>query len=273
MEPAPYRMRCPMELGPPVPGARLTRRQLRRLLGSMPAWAPLESAVDQRVELGDGLVRERVTYQTEPGERVAAYLLLPGRPRRGRPAVLCLHQHAGQFDLGKSEPVGLAGHPEQRYAIELARRGFVTLTPDHLCFEERRDARLPDGQLERFEFTRRVTMGSTLQAKMTWDAVRAVDYLRERREVGRRIGCIGHSLGGQQALILAALDRRVAAGVSSCGFATLATIFRDGINHNFAAYLPGLGERGDMGDVLALVAPRPFLVVAGRADRIFPVDG
>jgi dienelactone hydrolase len=157
--------------------------------------------------------------------------------------------------------------------LQLARRGFVTLTPDHLCFEERRDRRLPDGQFERFEFTRRVTLGSTLQAKLTWDAIRAVDYLRERGEVGRRIGCVGHSLGGQQTLVLAALDRRIAAAVSSCGFATLATIFRDAINHNFSAYLPGLGLSGDMGDVLALVAPRPFLVVAGRTDRIFPIDG
>ena len=262
-----------MELGPAASGARLTRRQLRRLLRRMPAWAPLEARVEERVELGDGLVHERLTYQVEPGERVAAYLLLPARARRGRPAVLCLHQHAGQFDLGKSEPAGLGGNPEQHYALELARRGFVTLTPDHLCFEERRDARLPDAQFERFEFTRRVTLGSTLQAKLTWDAIRAVDYLRERPEVGRRVGCIGHSLGGQQTLFLAALDRRIAAAVSSCGFASLATIFRDGINHNFAAYLPGLGERGDMGDLLALVAPRPFLVVAGRADRIFPIDG
>ena len=262
-----------MELGPPVAGPRLNRRQLRRLLGRMPAWAPLEPRVEERVQLDDGLVRERVSYQVEPGERVAAYLLLPARRRPGRPAVLCLHQHAGQFDLGKSEPTGLAGNPEQHYALELAQRGFVTLTPDHLCFEERRDPRLPDQQFERFEFTRRVTLGSTLQAKLTWDAIRAVDYLRERPEVGRRIGCIGHSLGGQQALLLSAIDRRIAAGVSSCGFATLATIFRDAVNHNFAAYLLGLGERGDMGDVLALVAPRPFLVVAGRADRIFPIDG
>src|SRR6185503_6414815 len=131
----------------------------------------------------DGLVRERVTYQVEPGERVPAYVLLPRRQRRGQPAVLCLHQHAGQYDLGKSEPAGLAGNPEQHYALQLARRGFVTLTPDHLCFEERRDPRLPDAQFERFEFTRRVTLGSTLQAKLSGDAIRALDYLRARAEV------------------------------------------------------------------------------------------
>ncbi|HEV8633775.1 MAG TPA: dienelactone hydrolase family protein [Chloroflexota bacterium] len=264
-----------LELGPDgdAEGGRLTRRQLRRLLGRMPPWAPLEPRVEERAETEPGLVRERVTYQVEPGERVPAFLFAPARRRPGRPAVLCLHQHAGQFELGKSEPAGLAGNPEQHYALELARRGFITLAPDHLCFEERRDPRLPDGQYERFEFTRRLTLGSTLQAKLSWDAIRAVDYLRARPEAGGRIGCVGHSLGGQQTLMLAALDRRIAAAVSSCGFSTLATIFRDGINHNFAAYAHGLGEHGDMGDVLALVAPRPFLVVAGRTDRIFPIDG
>src|SRR5688500_2669480 len=113
-----------MELGPAVAGPRLTRRQLRRLLGRMPSWAPLDPRVEERVDLGDGLVRERVSYQAEPGERIAAFLLLPARALPGRPAVLCLHQHAGQFDLGKSEPAGLAGNPEQHYALELARRGF-----------------------------------------------------------------------------------------------------------------------------------------------------
>jgi dienelactone hydrolase len=190
-----------------------------------------------------------------------------------RPAVLCLHQHAGQFELGKSEPAGLAGNPEQHYALALARRGYVTLTPDFLGFEDRRDARLDGAAYERFEFTRRLVHGSTLQAKYSFDATRAVDYLLTRPEVdGTRLGCLGHSLGGQQTLFTTALDSRIGAAVSSCGFATYAAIFREAINHNFAAYVPGLAD-DDFGDVLALVAPRPFLAVVGNADRIFPFDG
>jgi dienelactone hydrolase len=256
----------------------LTRARLFELLGSLPAAAPLEPAVEERIRLAaaDGeheVLRERVSYQVEPGERVTAYLFLPASfgPLA---AVLCLHQHAGQFDLGKSEPAGLAGNPEQHYALELARRGYVTLVADHLCFEERRDPALEGAAFERFEFTRRVSHGSSLQAKYSSDAMRALDLLVARPEVDpARIGCVGHSLGGQQALFLAALDERIRVGVSSCGFASLATIFRDRINHNFAAYLPGLAAEADLGDVLALVAPRPFFVGVGRADRIFPIDG
>ena len=63
------------------------------------------------------------------------------------------------------------------------------------------------------------------------------------------------------------------AAVSLCGFASMKTVLRDGINHNFGAYVPGWLEHGDVGDLLTEVAPRAFLALNGAADRIFPVDG
>jgi dienelactone hydrolase len=254
------------------------------LLGRWPELAPLDARVEERVDLGD-VVRERISYAVEPGERVPAYLFVPGdvRPGERRAGVLAHHQHAGQFHLGKSEVAGLAGNPEQAYALELARRGYVMLAPDAICFEERSPHKgtldpplepAPGRDFERFEFTRRVLHGSCLQTKMVWDMQRGLDYLASRSDVdASRLGCIGHSLGGQQALFLAALDERVRATVSSCGFASMQTVLRDGINHNFGAYVPGWLEHGDVGDLLAEVAPRAFLAVNGAADRIFPVDG
>jgi dienelactone hydrolase len=251
----------------------LDRETLRRRLGDLPELAPLDARTEEAADLG-GVVRERVSFQVEPGERAPGYLFRPAEASGPLAAVLCLHQHAGQFEMGKSEPAGLVGNPEQHYALELARRGYVTLTFDQICFEERQNPQLAGQLFERFEFTRRVSLGSSLQAKMSSDAMRALDYLAARPEVDpARLGCIGHSLGGQQSLFLAALDERIRCGVSSCGFASLATIFRDRINHNFGAYVPGLAKHGDLGDVLALVAPRAFLVGVGRADRIFPIDG
>ena len=119
-----------------------------------------------------------------------------------------------------------------------------------------------------------MTEGKTLQGKFVWDARRAIDYLVSRPEVDRsRIGMIGHSLGGQETLFTTAADLRIKAAVSSCGFASLAVLKRDRILHNFALFVPGLAEAGDYGAVLALVAPRPFLVAARTADPIFPRDG
>ena len=69
----------------------------------------------ERVDLGP-IVREKVRYLVEPDDRVTAYLFVPPGPPRPGPAVLCLHQHAGQFHLGKSEPAGLAGHLQRSTA-------------------------------------------------------------------------------------------------------------------------------------------------------------
>lgn len=248
------------------------RGTLRRLLGTLPAGCPLRPAVLERVPVPGGL-REKVSYAVERGDRVHAYLFLPEAPGP-RPAVLCIHQHNREFHLGKSEPAGLAGNPEQHYALELARRGYVTLAPDAIGFEERQHPRLPGQDYERFEATKRLAEGSSLQAKMLWDLMRGLDYLTARKEVdARRIGCFGHSLGGQETLFLSALDRRVAVGASSCGFSSYRAIFDAAINHNFAAYVPGLLRYGDLERILRLVAPRPFLVLAGRDDPIFPLAG
>jgi dienelactone hydrolase len=209
----------------------------------------------------------------ERDQRVSAYLFAPAGPGP-HPAVLCIHQHNREYHLGKSEPAGLSGNPEQYYALELAKRGFVTLAPDALCFEERQHPRLRGMDGERFEATRRIAEGSCLQAKMLWDLTRAVDYLLTRREVDRRrIGCLGHSLGGQETLFLGAVDRRIAAGVSSCGFSSYRSIFDAAILHNLALYVPGIVRYGDLDRVLGLVAPRPFLVLAGTTDPLFPMEG
>ena len=254
------------------------------LLGRWPEPTPPEARIEERVDLGD-VVRERVSYNVEPGERVPAYLFVPRdvRPGERRAGLFAHHQHAGQFHLGKSEVAGLAGNPEQAYALELARRGYVVLAPDAICFEERGPykgsldtPREPAAgrDFERFELTRRLLHGSCLQTKMVWDMQRGLDYLESRPEVDpARLGCIGHSLGGQQTLFLAALDERVRVAVSSCGFASMKAVLREGINHNLAAYVPGWLEHGDVGDLLAEVAPRSFLALNGATDRIFPIDG
>ncbi len=248
------------------------RKTLVQLLEGTPAHAALQPKILERVPLMGGF-REKVSYSVEPGRRVSAYLFVPAR-EGPHPAVLCIHQHNREFHLGKSEPAGLSGNPEQFYAMELAKRGYVVFAPDAICFEERQHPSLRGADYERFEAMRRLTEGSCLQAKMLWDLQRALNYLISRREVdGRRIGCLGHSLGGQETLFLSALDRRIAVGVSSCGFSSYRAIFDAAVLHNFAAYVPGLLRYGDLDRVLALVAPRPFLVLTGSGDPLFPLEG
>jgi dienelactone hydrolase len=254
----------------------LDRAGLLQLLGAAPLAAPpLASEHVERADLGD-VVREKVTYEVEPGERVPAFVLLPKSGPSRRPAILCHHQHGGEFQVGKDGPAGLGSDPSQHYALELARRGYVTIVFDALCFNERQDVtrKLKGQGYEFYEAMYRITEGRSLQGKYVWDARRALDYLETRPEVDTsRLGMIGHSLGGQETLFTAAIDTRIRAAVSSCGFGSLRTLKRDRINHNCALFVPGLANSGDYGAVLALVAPRPFFVAARTEDPIFPKDG
>src|SRR6185436_20377329 len=167
----------------------------------------LAPALVDTADLGDA-VREKVTYAVEADERVPAYVFVP-KGKGPFPAVLCHHQHGGEFSVGKDGPAGLGSTEDQHYAIELARRGYVTIAPDALCFNERQDPthKLKGAECERYEALHRLTHGRSLQGKYVWDARRALDYLVSRPEVDRaRIGMIGHSLGGQETLFTAAAD-------------------------------------------------------------------
>lgn len=259
------------------------RDAILQRLGRFPERVPLDATFGPARDLGDH-TRTLVSYAVEAGERVDAWLLRPrgDAPLGGWPGLLALHQHAGQFYLGKAEPAGLSADRMYHYGLDLCRRGYVVLCPDHLCFEDRRPPEyeriekhaLNDQGYERFEFTRRLLEGSCLQTKYLHDMVCALDLLAEVIDVnGARLGAIGHSLGGQEALWLAWYDRRVRAAVSSCGFGLIRTIIRDAINHNYALYVPGMLELCDIDGLLAEIAPRAFLLSAGEQDAIFPIDG
>lgn len=257
------------------------RKRIMRLLGRFPRRASLRLRVEARQE-GDGFVRERVTYFVEPGERVAAYLLYPNGLANPAPGIVAAHQHAGQFYLGKSEPAGLTANRMYHYGLDLCRRGYVVVCPDHLAFEERRPAefeRAENGSLEGGNYERFVAMayilrGSSLQAKYLHDLARAIDVLQSRPEVDKdSIGAIGHSLGGQETLWLAWFDDRVKAAVSSCGFGMISTVLRERINHNMATYVPGLLAVCDMDEIVAGLPSKAFLMTSGEQDHIFPIDG
>ena len=277
------------------------REAVLTCLGDFPPVVPTNWRREGSEQRGD-ILYTRVTYAVAPAERVWGWLLEPGAalspgkgagqttgevpsplPPSSLPGILALHQHAGEYYLGKAEPAGLGGNPNYHYGLELARRGYVVFCPDHLAFEDRRPPEyervaqpgsLQDRGYEDWLGKSYLVRGSTLQAKYLSDLARALDVLAEQPGVdAKAIGCIGHSLGGQEALWLAWYDERIKAAVSSCGVSLLSTIVRDRINHNMALWLPGLLKVADMDAVVAGIAPRAVLLIQGDQDPIFPLDG
>ena len=258
----------------------MPQQDILNCLGEFPKKVPLGLKIE-KTKQEDGYTRSLLSFSVEERERITAWLLVPRtlKPAAKWPAILAIHQHNGEYQLGKSEPAGLAGPTVNHYGLDLCRRGYVVLCPDLLCFEDRRvdktdDVKLADRDYEHFEFTKRVLNGSCLQTKYLHDLSCCVDLLQSLAEVnGEKIGTIGHSLGGQEALWITWYDKRITCGVSSCGFGQIETILRDHVLHNRALYVPGMLSLGDLDLLLNDISPRPFMTTNGESDRLFPIDG
>jgi len=213
-------------------------------------------------------VRKKLTYAVAEGERVPAYLLIPVKRDGNLPAVLCLHQ---TIAIGSAEPAGLGKNENLRYAVHLAERGYVTLAPDYPSF----------GSYP-FDFKKSAFKSGSMKA--VWNNVRAIDLLESLPEVDRdRIGCIGHSLGGHNALFTAAFDDRIKAVVSNCGFTSFPKYYGGNLKGwTSVRYMPLIASRYgsdpkkvpfDFPEVVAMLAPRAFLAVAPLHDDNFEVGG
>lgn len=248
---------------------------LQEVMGPLPGperLAPLDWKVLEEFP-EDGYVRKKIEFQAEPGDRVPAWLLFPTAPAKGvpakkRPAMLCLHQ---TIPIGKDEPIGLGKNPDLWYARELARRGYVAIVPDYPNFGEyKRDV---------------YKMGyASASMKAIWNNKRAVDLLTSLPEVDPgRIGVIGHSLGGHNAIFTALFEPRLKAVVTSCGFNAFPYYYKGNVTGwSHKGYMPRLREVYDLDlkkipfdfpELIGALAPRPFFACSPLRDANFDVDG
>lgn len=248
-----------------------SRADVRRLVGLRRQLTTRPDAVVGPATTRDGLVSAQVTLSVPGSEPVPCVYLRPVGAGPW-PGAVAVHQHNGEFSLGKSEPAGLAGDPSMAYGAATARRGIACLLPDLSGFETR-SAAGTDRRTEEQEASRLVEIGTSLQARHVEDVALCLTWLSSRAEVVGRLGVIGHSLGGQVAFFTAACDDRVAAAVISCGLGTIASFDRESIAHNPAWYVPGIREAGDTPALAAVVTGTRLWVSAGAADPLFPLDG
>ena len=250
-------------------------QNMQKVMGPLPRLPddPLDVQVLETESLPQ-VERRKITFVSQVVEgkpdRVPAYLLIPdGLPEgQSAPAVLCLHQTTS---IGKAEPAGLGGKTDLHYALELARRGYVTLAPDYPGFGDYKIDPYAMGYVS-------ATMKGILNHR------RAIDLLQSLPEVDAdRMGVIGHSLGGHNALFLSAFEPRVAAVATSCGF--------NAFGHYYGGDLKGWSHRGympriarlygsdaarmpfDFTEVLGILAPRPVFISAPEGDHNFAVAG
>src|SRR5690606_25106692 len=224
--------------------------------------------------------RQSIVFTVAEGEEVPAYLYIPDRNTSldKLRAMLVLH---GTGDLGKQLVDGTSHLANRALAKELAERGYVVIAPDYPSM----------GDLKDYNFdTDRYASGTM---KAIFNHMRSVDLLTELAEVDpERIGVIGHSLGGHNAIFVGAFDPRLKVIVSSCGW----TPFRhydigEEASQRYGGrlgpwaqdrYMPLIRDKFaldetqipfDFPEVIASLAPRAFFTNSPKNDSNFDVQG
>lgn len=247
--------------------------QWESLLGK---WPPL--ITEPEIEILDSKRREnftqhRIRFQWTPNEKTTGYLLIPDGDGPHPAVITVFYEPETAIGLGK---------PNRDFALQLARRGFVTLSIGTTEASAARTYALYYPSIEDAKVEPLSMLG--------YAAANAWHVLAGRPEVdSQRIGIAGHSFGGKWSMFASCLFEKFAcAAWSDPGI-----VFdeaRGSVNYWEPWYLgyhpkpwrkrgliteenparglyPKLTAAGhDLHELHALMAPRPFLVSGGSED-------
>ena len=256
------------------------RDSLQAVMGPLPS---LKRSPDFDIQYRDSLkeahyTRYLINFRVAENEYLPAYLYIPaGKELHVKyPAMLALHPTG---DLGKQ--IIDEGYNNMAYAKELALRGYVVISPDYPGF----------GELSNYDFQNDSYLSGTM--KGIFNHIRCIDLLQSRADVDtERIGVIGHSLGGHNAMFVAAFDTRLKIVVTSCGWTELEYYDIGAVAEKHYGgrlgpwaqdkYMPLFRDKyhlnGDQipfnfHEIIALIAPRGFFSNSPVNDSNFDVAG
>lgn len=195
----------------------------------------------QEQSIADGIVTLKVIVSYHGNAQLPALLQLPEKALQGEQhliPIIALHQTTEPASLGKAEPGGFAGKNELHYAVELAQRDCLVVTPDYPGFGEH--------QIDLEHIYRHFDSVTAYGLSNHICCVNLLQWLTGQTTL--KVGAIGHSLGGSNSVFLANIDSRVSALVCSAGFDDFASYAkqRDGTLDGWALkdkYMPYIADK------------------------------
>jgi dienelactone hydrolase len=237
-------------------------------LSPLPEKTDLHPVVTGKVER-DGVIVEKIQFQSMPQLYVTANLYLPSKIEKPLPAILYVCGHGPVKTDGISYGNKVA---YQHHGVWFARNGYACLIIDTIQL----------GEIEGIHHgTYREGMwwwnsrGYTSAGVEAWNGIRALDYLETRPEIDKsRFGVSGRSGGGAYSWWITALDERVKVSAPVAGITDLQNYVVDGVIEGHCDCMFFVNTYGwDYPMVAALAAPRPLMIGNSDRDMIFPLDG
>lgn len=233
----------------------------------------------EKVEQKDGYKRIRYTIESEKGSVVPVYILIPDGVVGKRPVAITLQGHSSGFHNSIGEPKNEKENEyalgRGKFAVQAVRRGYVAVAIEQRGMGERRPvSNMKDiSPMCTYEAMTALASGRTIIGERMWDVSKVIDSLVNFPECDlEQIFITGNSGGGTTSFYAACYDERIKLSAPSCAFCSYKTSIMD-IFHCACNYIPNVMAWFEMEDLACLIAPRKLLVIAGKEDNIFPVDG
>ncbi len=244
---------------------RLRQEYLDMLgLWPLPERTPLHATVAGTVE-HEGVVVEKLHYQSKPGLYVTGNLYRPKEPKGRLPAILYVCGHSGRGRDGNKTAF-------QDHGLWFANNGYVCLVVDTLQLGEIPGVHHGTYREGRWWWQ---ALGYTPAGVECWNGVRGIDYLVSRPDVDpERVGVTGISGGGATTIWVAAADERVKVAVPVSGMSDLESYVKNKVVNGHCDCMFLVNTYGwEWTTIAALIAPRPMLFANSDNDGIFPMDG
>ena len=252
------------------------RAKLREVLG-----LPLPVGEDNfRIEWtkdDDPLWTEiRFTFSSEPGMELPCHLVLPKGCTGKIPLAICMQGHGTGMHISLHR-VKFPGDEDdfdgdRDFALQAVKKGWAALAMEQRAMGE--CGSKPDGHPNcNHPALQAILLGRTLIGERCHDVSRAIDMVEKHFPMidMDRICMMGNSGGGTTTIYATALDTRIKAAMPSCAmcgyYASIGAM-----QHCNCNYIPGIMKHFDMGDLAAMIAPRPLTVVNGVTDASFPIE-
>ena len=230
---------------------------------------------NKKIKTVNGLSRSRIYLEFDKNRNAPIDVITKSNMDKYKGIILCMQGDNSGAHLSIGEKLMPADiyklNNGSDIAIQAAKLGFIAVSYERIGFGERREQNLlkPNSSAT-IDISMHLLMnGKTLLGETVNEICILSKWLINKYK-NKNLWLKGYSAAGIAAITAAAVDKNNIKGIAVGGCLgpineTLLKRGASGFNH-----IPNMIEWLDMDTIIALISPRPCIIVAGRKDHIYP---